>query len=283
MPPTVRAVGLDGIIYGAIVALWLCYLVPLALRRHDEAARSRSVDRFSSAMRVLGRTGSAATRTDEPVVRRRTLARSGHPRRAASVPAVPPAAARAAARAAAARRRRVLALLLGLTVAVTGVAVTGMLPLWSVAVPVATIVCFLVVAHLQVSRARTSTWERSLRTAAAEAPVAPTGDEPDEAPTVVLDAVLEEQRVVAAPVTTVDGRSLWDPLPVTLPTYVSKPRAERSYRTVDLQGEGAWTSGHLPPDAAADPAAEVAADGAAEGTEPASDAEVAAAPRAVGD
>ena len=44
----------SGVIFAIVVVAWLCYLVPLTLRRHDEAVRSRSVDRFSSAMRVLG-------------------------------------------------------------------------------------------------------------------------------------------------------------------------------------------------------------------------------------
>lgn len=201
--------GPSGVIYGIIVCLWLCYLVPLALRRHDEAARARSVDRFSAAMRVLGRTDARAPG---------------------------PAAVRRAARAAAARRRRVLVLLLALAAAVAGVAAVGRLPVWSPAVPGALVVAFLVTARLQVRRARTSTWERSLRSTAATA-VAPAGDEPDDAPTVVLDAVLQQQQVVAAPVSAADA-SLWDPLPVTLPSYVSKPRAERSIRTVDLSGAG---------------------------------------------
>ncbi len=284
--PTVGTVGLTGIIYGGIVVLWLCYLVPLALRRHDEAARSRSVDRFSSAMRVLGRTDAG----DEPLVRRRTLrARSrsqaagppGEPSPAEPARVVSPAVTRAAARAAAARRRRVLVVLLALTMLVTGVAVAGLLPLWSVAAPVSLVLGFLVTARLQVSRTRTSTWERALRSAAvaAEPHVQPVGDEPDDAPTVVLDTVLEEQQVVAAPVTTVDGQSLWDPLPVTLPTYVSKPRAERKIRTIDLHGEGAWTSGHLP-----EPAADEEAPAAREdAVEVPVEAGVEAAPRAVGD
>ena len=49
--------GLTGLIYAAIVAVWAVVLVPLALRRHDQAARSRSIERFSSAMRVLARRG----------------------------------------------------------------------------------------------------------------------------------------------------------------------------------------------------------------------------------
>jgi hypothetical protein len=43
---------------------------------------------------------------------------------------------------------------------------------------------------------------------------------------------------------TTDAGSLWDPLPVTLPTYVSKPRAARSVRTIDLLAPGVSSSGH---------------------------------------
>ena len=40
-----------------------------------------------------------------------------------------------------------------------------------------------------------------------------------------------------------DGGSLWDPLPVTLPTYVTKPQAKRTVRTIDLGEPGTWTLG----------------------------------------
>ena len=44
---------------------------------------------------------------------------------------------------------------------------------------------------------------------------------------------------------------LWNPVPVTLPTYVSKPAAERrSVRTIDLDATGVWTSGRTDADAA---------------------------------
>jgi hypothetical protein len=52
-----------------------------------------------------------------------------------------------------------------------------------------------------------------------------------------------QMETVAVTVPTVDGGSLWDPLPVTLPTYVSKPRASRTVRTIDLTEPGTWTSG----------------------------------------
>jgi hypothetical protein len=39
--------------------------------------------------------------------------------------------------------------------------------------------------------------------------------------------------------------ALWDPVPVTLPTYVNKPAAaRRTVRTIDLDSTGVWTSGN---------------------------------------
>ena len=45
-----------------LAVAWAVYLIPKALRHHDEVARTRSIDRFSTAMRVLARR--------EPVSRR---------------------------------------------------------------------------------------------------------------------------------------------------------------------------------------------------------------------
>jgi hypothetical protein len=39
-------------------------------------------------------------------------------------------------------------------------------------------------------------------------------------------------------------------VPVTLPTYVSKPPARRAVRTIDLDATGVWTSGRTESDAA---------------------------------
>lgn len=59
---------------------------------------------------------------------------------------------------------------------------------------------------------------------------------------------VEQTETVVVSVPTVDGGSLWDPLPVTLPTYVTKRRATRTVRTIDLNEPGAWTSGHTAED-----------------------------------
>ena len=56
---------------------------------------------------------------------------------------------------------------------------------------------------------------------------------------------LDEQLVIAVPVGSTTGEPLWDPLPVTLPTYVTKLRAGRTVRTIEFGEPGAWTSGHI--------------------------------------
>lgn len=57
---------------------------------------------------------------------------------------------------------------------------------------------------------------------------------------------LDEQLHIAVPSASVtSGEALWDPLPVTVPTYVTKPRAGRTVRTIDFSQPGTWTSGHV--------------------------------------
>ena len=70
------------------------------------------------------------------------------------------------------------------------------------------------------------------------------------------DLTGEIQAVAAPPDDTSESRpeerdpKLWDPVPVTLPTYVSKPPARRSVRTIDLDSTGVWTSGRTEADSA---------------------------------
>jgi hypothetical protein len=56
---------------------------------------------------------------------------------------------------------------------------------------------------------------------------------------------LDDQVVIAVPSISTAGEALWDPLPVTLPTYVTKPRAGRTVRTIDFSQPHTWTSGHI--------------------------------------
>jgi hypothetical protein len=56
---------------------------------------------------------------------------------------------------------------------------------------------------------------------------------------------LVEQLEIAVPSMAENGAALWDPLPITLPTYVTKPRAGRTVRTIEFGRSGTWTSGHI--------------------------------------
>jgi hypothetical protein len=294
-------VDLSGIIFVVLAVAWAVYLIPKALKHHDEVARTRSIDRFSTAMRVLARREPVNRRDARLVV---TPARSAdNPRLltpsapapgAAEAPAVRrprPAVRRAAAPAAARRRRRILSVLLLATLVVTGLAVLAVVPWWSVAIPAGLTVLYLVLCRTQVRHERSVSWDADLAAAVDAMPEAssvrqvtrpaarvdaPYGtparpaarnaqgfEEFDDAedtvaiPVAVLDAVV---------VPTVDGGSLWDPLPVTLPTYVSKPKALRTVRTIDLDEPGTWSSGRSAEDSrlVADAAAHDAADEVAE-------------------
>jgi hypothetical protein len=253
-------VALNGIIFGGVVVIWAVFLVPWALRRYDEAMSERPIETFSDAMRVLGRRGADAPAEEAPLASRRTL-RSQQP----SAPAAPVRRAnRAAARAAAARRRRVLLTLLAALVVVGALAAFSVIPVWSPAISAGLVVTWLVLCRFQVRSEDAAAWSRR-RSAT---PAREAGDAADEEVTVRistagvvasaagphaldLDATpvseedLVEATAVAVPVTATDGSSLWDPLPVTLPTYVGKPRAARSIRTIDLGAPGTWTSGHV--------------------------------------
>lgn len=265
---------------------WAVYLIPKALKHHDEVARTRSIDRFSTAMRVLARREPVDRRNARLVV---TPARSAQrvlvPSRPADVeesigsepaaaepaqPGVPRrnvAGRRAAARAAARRRRHVTLFLLLVDLAVTTLAGFSLVPWWSVAIPVALTLLYLVLCRRQVRRENKALWSPAVasdssaggdsesaprRAVRVEAAYGTAQMSRDTAALREDDFSHDEDTVqipvsaldrVAVSVETVDGGSLWDPLPVTLPTYVNKARAARTVRTIDLSAPGTWTSG----------------------------------------
>lgn len=290
MSPKYRLnVDLSGIIFVVLAVAWAGYLIPKALKHHDEVARTRSIDRFSTAMRVLARREPVNRRDARLVV---TPARTANNPRllvpsaptpsalrksAPPAPRTPtqrpqPAAPRVAARAAARRRRRLLGFLLLCDVALGALAWFLVVPRWSVAIPVGLTLFYLVLIRTQVRHAKETSWSRELAAAGESAEredMAPRGaarvEAPLGTPAEVVAAVRNDQGfeefspnedtmsipvvvLDAIAVPTVDGGSLWDPLPVTLPTYVTKPKAKRTVRTIDLTEPGTWTSGHTDED-----------------------------------
>ena len=260
---------LSGLILLVIVGAWLAVLVPMALRSHDSTSSLSSVDRFSDAMRVLSRREgptSAGSRSvvvpprPAPAGARDDALRGRVPSRdrvgqAHDRPAAPvPLAVR--------RRRTLLGLLGGTAVALLGSLVVG--PLRWVAVVLA-VLAVAFVAHcrrqalLKAQRApraaAPSTGDRRRQHAVAGAPprrpastrvpvhVAgiparmPARPAPLSAPLPAPAARHDE------PVPAAASGSAWSPVPVPVPTYVTKPVAPpRRPRVLDLTKPGEWTA-----------------------------------------
>ena len=271
---------LSALIFVALAVAWAVYLIPKALKHHDEVVRSRSVEKFSHTMRVLARREPVDRRNARLVVSpiraalRPPVETKAHatpqPVAATPTPARPPSpqAARASARRAAKRRRHVLALIALANTVVIGLAAASVITWPWVSVPAGVLVAWLVACRVSVraecrQRAARSaieigfpplveedydielTGEMPLspplpRTPAAPAPAAPSSAEASPAG--------QSPAVVTGAVPIVGG---WDMVPTTLPTYVTKSTAQRrTVSTIDLDSTGVWSSGHNDEDSA---------------------------------
>lgn len=277
---------LSALIFVALAVAWAVYLVPKALKHHDDVVRSRSVDRFSQTMRVLARREPVTRRSARlvvtpgrasapPVVVTKASSASVGSEPAPGLDAAPPAASlnasalppvrtpaqrRAAANRAARRRRRVLVALLGALAAVGVLSIAGLLGPAYLGVPGALLVAWLVACRLMVRRetglsgplARIPAVPVEDDGAEAEAPTDDTEDTADAAEDVADDEPQTEEVPVVQPQVAAEAPAGgWDPVPMTLPTYVTKPAAtRRTVRTIDLDSTGVWTSGRTEIDAA---------------------------------
>ena len=275
--------GASGVIFAVVVILWVAYVVPLMLRRYDEASKTSSLGSFTSLSRVIARPGRdrADTADDE-----RSTRDSVTPVAETVVPEPAPVAEpqpearpvnRAAARLAAQRRRRVLITLLVTLVVVAGLGLASVIGQVWTAAPVALLAAWLVACRVQVrgelglskpavNIPRIHLPKVRSRSTAAATPSRRGGTAADEATTLVVSHqfedvepnrprvmeqvpltvdALDEQLQIAVPSVSTTGEALWDPLPVTLPTYVTKPRVGRTVRTIDFAQAGTWSSGHV--------------------------------------
>ncbi|MFC6162780.1 divisome protein SepX/GlpR [Kribbella jiaozuonensis] len=228
--------GTTGLIYVAIVAAWAAYLVPMWLKRGDEARRQPVVPSSAEA-RVLSRDPSrpryvvrppGATAADDPSPPQRYV-----PNRARRVAAM--------------RRRRVLSILTLSLLSVVALAGLAMVPWWSVAIPGAFILGFVVLTRVQLRRqARTRARiaaERRTRIQAQHdrGPAGKPAPSPDEEMT--IEVKLPEAPAPAKPAEKPAAEGLWDPVPVTLPTYVLKEKApDRTVRTISLTDDEVFSS-----------------------------------------
>lgn len=195
---------LSALIFVALAVAWAVYLIPKAIKHHDEMVRSRSVERFSASMRVLARREPVSSRNARLVVAPSRA--TGRPQvetkprtapatvgtAASSAPSVParPAApvTRESARRAARRRRNVLAVILLANAVVGTLAGTAVIHWAWVAVPATLLVAWLVACRVSVRA------ERARRDAARPGPARPAdlieiGDVPDEELTGEMPAV----------------------------------------------------------------------------------------------
>ncbi|MEO5651790.1 MAG: hypothetical protein ABIN79_12060 [Marmoricola sp.] len=237
---------LSAVIFVVLAAAWAVYLIPKALKHHDEMASDRLVEGHSDKVRVLSRHGRSITVEESAVV-----AVVPEP---TGVTSAPPT--RAAARRAARNRRRVLGVLVLVAATVVTLAWFAVLPWWSTAIPGAVIVVFLLVARISVRRAQRRRVARPVSVAIATQVAIPV---PAAATVSVEDSDTDEsdtedtEDTVGVPrleleAALADEGSLWDPLPMTLPTYVGKARARRTVRTIALTGIN--SSGHDETDSA---------------------------------
>lgn len=257
---------MSGMIFVALAVVWAVYLIPRAV--------NRSEDELALLPAGWGEPEAPEERSSK---RARKQADAGSPVQPAASPRPLTKAEAVAVRTAVLRRRRVLLTLLAIT-GITGiVSLVSPLAGWAAAVPGGLVLIWLVVCRVQVRRLEARRAERlaaeALDAAADEkteqseqAAVAGAASEaaaPAEAVPAQRTFRVEIPDTPAALVVepdedtiglTADDRAaalademprgaVWDPRPLTLPTYIAKPRARRVPRTLALDEAGVSSSG----------------------------------------
>jgi hypothetical protein len=226
-------VGTTGVIFAAIAVAWLAYLVPHFVRRRDDADElgdSDPADRFADSMRIV-RHGTAPL-LDHDLEEIAAFEVSTPQTRRAAINDL-----RRLEQLAAARRRRVLLGLMAMLSAVVGFCAVQLIPWWSTAIPSGLLLIFVVVARISVRAMRTRLVKRhrEIRHGSNESTIFlslkdfPKGGADSESAGGKVD-------------TAAKPGALWDPIPITMPTYVSKPLAPRTVRTIDLSGPAVASS-----------------------------------------
>jgi hypothetical protein len=262
---------MSGLIVAGIVAIWVVVLVPMWLNRHDAANASRSMDTFSTAMRVLSRRQQTHGDRRYVVMPQREnwgLTVDNQPNASSVSRRQLRAATRG--RASLVERRRRLGILLVTVVMATAVSsVLHYTPWWANGCADGLMVLYIVHLRGQAIRAREVSARRARvatpsfiatesgfggrefggrefggragRTAAYRRPAA--GIEAS----IAAASGYRDEPVEASPAGTANG-TRWEPVPVPLPTYVSKPVVQRPAArvpVVDLTKPGAWTDGEV--------------------------------------
>jgi hypothetical protein len=262
-----------------IVAIWILVLVPMWLNRHDSDSASRSMDSFSTAMRVLSRRTAARAdrrylvmRRDDwgvtvdnepdtstgrrpltlrlPVLRLPRLPVAHRPRYAR------PLSGRARVLA---RRRRIALIFAVLTIGLAVSAIVLHTSWWFELAGGVALAAYVVHLRTDAIRAAEMRRRRLVRTAREAAPRMSSrmaaGDYRYAARDLVADVEPEVSLVGAVSASGTENGSRWEPVAVPLPTYVSKPvvsrpaaaapRADAESGTIDLTRPGVWVDSQV--------------------------------------
>lgn len=223
---------MTGLIFVVIALGWLAYLVPSFVARRDgvDLEAMDPLERFGETARIIApSTAVVDSSVSTPLTRRAARAEI-----------------RDTARRAARRRRSVVLALAGLTAFTVAGAAFDAAIWWTPLVPAVLLVAFLVVARFSVVRlnaqldARLTELETDWR---------------DETISFEVPAGLRNLGVsndstelsieISAPIEGLTG-GLWGPIPVTVPTYVSKPMVPRTVRTIDLSAPAPVATSNAP-------------------------------------
>jgi hypothetical protein len=257
----------SGIIYAALIVLWGAYFIPRWLRRHEELSESRSVEKFDHAMRILSRREPTPDKRYVVMPPRPAQPPSTLPARGGRLPAQRSSSAPVRRRLgpAAIRRRRILAGLLLATLVVGALTPLTPVPWWAPVLLLAVTVADLVHLRVQVRRNREVNRTRTavrksvrsrlmrfdalerlmtVRREMAEERAAEEARWAEAEEAMRLEREAEERR-------TAEQAAGWSPVPVPLPTYVSKPMAPRRAPAIDLTRPGAWSEAQAAGGAAA--------------------------------
>jgi hypothetical protein len=231
-------VGTTGLIFAAIAIAWLAYLVPHFVRSRDDEPTGDvdPSDRFSDSMRII-RNGTAPL-LDQDLAQIPKYEVSTPQTRRAAIKDL-----RRQERVAATRRRRVLLVLLAGLSVVAATCAAGLTPWWSLAIPGGLLLSFVVVARISVTviRRNLDARYRQIRHGSNELTIFQSREDLVGAKD-GKDAVVPAPKGKSKSKPVDDAGALWDPVPITVPTYVSKPLAPRTVRTIDLSGPGVAAS-----------------------------------------
>ncbi len=211
-----------GLIFGVVVAAWLAYLVPWYLSHRDQTPIDdrEQPDVVGHGAKVL-KSGDLTLADDDsdadvstPLIRRARRREIG-----------------IAARRAAVRRRRVL-LVVGFGVLVLlGTSLARLTAWWAPLAGLGALLVWLLISRVSVLRLHRRLDQKlaEVELGDEEATILIALETPASSPVTAAD--LEHSVEISAPI---PGISLWDPIPVAATSYVQRPLAARTVRTIDL-------------------------------------------------